>query len=230
MKKYLNILFICALAIFIGGSVAFAQTTNSNPKNTPPNLTPAQKEMMKVALEKAKAEAKLMKEQGKFGFEQQREVAKQKIENLKVQIKTEKDTAKAKIAETRIASREQALQKFDVAIEKFNTSKEKIKAKIEQLKSNGITGVAANNQIAVADGRIIEARAKIAEINTLLVESTNELSTENRTKIKQLSQDIQDIIRNAYQILGEATTALRTEVQNKLSTTKAIPPTEETKQ
>lgn len=162
----------------------------------------------------------IQREQIKAEIEKIREEAKQKIEALREKIRSEKNKIKAKISEARIIGREQALQRFDFAIEKLNALKDNVKAKITKLEAQGINVEKAKEQVVIAETKVVEAKIKVAEASTLLSASVNELTKENKAKLKKLTQETQALIKDAHQALNEAIKFLKSEIKNRIETTK----------
>jgi DNA repair exonuclease SbcCD ATPase subunit len=232
MKKYLNVFLILVLVFLISTSVAFAIATPS--KNDKAMNLKEKSETEKMDL-KNKIQAN--KEEVKAEIEKTREEAKTKIEALKTKIQSEKDKKKAKISEDRILGREKALERFDKIINKLNTLKESVNSKITKLEARGINTDTAKKEVATVEAKIIEAKGKVAEISKILSESTNQLSKENKTKIRQLAQETQALLREVHQSLIKAIKYLRDTLKNKpaeedtdttddiTNTTETTPPT-----
>ena len=120
MKKYLSVFFVCLLAIFLGASLAFAETSDDSEKSAKndklkevKNEMKSEREELKNEIEQIREEAKSEKEQIKTQIEQAREEAKIKMEALREKLKTEKSKVKAKAMEARITGREEVLKKMD---------------------------------------------------------------------------------------------------------------------
>jgi len=203
MKKYLSILFVCALVLSFGTSYVFAQTdgsaTNLLDTNSAKNTIQAEKDKIRSSVEQIRTEAK------------------QNIENLKLKIQTGKNKVKMQTAIERITGREDVLQKFDTAIEKLSTLKDNINTKITKLEAQDLNTDTAKAEVAIADEKITEAKGKMADMSTLLSTSANELSKDDKTTLKQLAEDVQNLVKDAHLALNEAVSSLKDELQNKIN-------------
>ena len=145
-----------------------------------------------------------------------REEMKQKIEGLRAKIKDERDTAKARIKEVRITGRENSLQRFDFALERIINLKERINNQIIKLKEKGINVTNAKNFLEIANTKLDGAEEKITEINKLLTASIDELTLENKTKLRTLAMETQTLLKDAHLALNDSIKSLKDEVKVKL--------------
>jgi len=70
--------------------------------------------------------------------------------------------------------------------------------------------------VATAELKIEEARVKVAEANALLAASIDELTEEDRTKLRTLAQETQGLLREAHLALRDSIKALREAVKAKI--------------
>ena len=187
MKKYLVLFIVLLMALSVNAGAVRAQS------------------------ERDEARAQ-MKER----IETMRTEAKQKMKDLRAKIKEEKDAAKAEIKELRITGRERALVRFDVIVARINNLRNKIDARILKLGAKGLDTAEAKGFLATADAKLGDTKAKIAEMNTLLSASIDELSKENKTKLVTLAQDTQKLIREAHLALGDAVKSLKDAAKKKV--------------
>ena len=174
-----------------------------------------------TTINNVKEEIKTEKEKIKNQIEKIREETKQKIDDLKTKILSEKNKIKAKIEEKRITGREDALKRFDIAITKLDTLKNNVNEKITKFDTQEINTEKAKAQILIADEKIAEIKTKVSEASTLLSLSLNELTKENKTKLKQLTKDTQTLVKEAHLALNEAVKSLKEELKNKVETVKS---------
>lgn len=139
----------------------------------------------------------------------QREAAKQKLAVLKEQIKKEKNDVQVKIKMVRVAGRENALARLDAAVLRITNLKVKVVAEIAKLEAKGVDVSSAKNSVATAETKLTAANEKIAEINTLLSASINELVKGDKTKLRTLGQDTETLIKDAHLALIDAIKSLK---------------------
>jgi hypothetical protein len=213
MKKYISLLALLAIVLLPGTQILLANEQESGDDSR--EGTP------KIEF-KGEREEERDQIRANFGLriETMRDKAKQEMEDLRTKIGEEKDEAKAKIKELRISGRENALGRFDQAVERMTALKERVNAKIADLEVKGVVVVDAKNFVATAETKLTDAKSKIAEINALLVVSIDELTLENKTKLRTLAQDAQTLIVAAHQALKDAVKSLRASVQVKMEAEK----------
>ena len=148
------------------------------------------------------------------------------MENLRESIKEEKDKVKAQVKENRIIGRENALMVFDNVIARLNLLKERVSAQIAKLEAKGVDTIEAESLTAEAETKLDAAKVKIIEINTLLAASTDEISAENKTKLKTLRDETQVLIKDARNALKDAIKSLRDAVKAKREAMKQAETTE----
>lgn len=171
-------------------------------------------------------EKEAKREEIKKQIETIREEAKTKMEALRESIKNEKDVEKAKIKELRINGRENALQRFDAAVIRISDLKDRVNTQITKLEAKGINVTNAKVFVATAETKLTNAKNKIAEINALLALSINELTPENKTKLRTLAQETQTLIVEAHGALGDAIKSLKEEIKAMLEDLKNATRTE----
>lgn len=245
MKKYLSLFLFLAMIITLGaqtaqaeedGTVSGTMTADIEQKtdaSVESALTPLQKKLKAEAELKArlKIQAELKDKRGEVKNEIKekidevrdniktlREEAKDKMELLRESLKSEKDKAKLRTMEARIVSREKALERFDKVVEKLTGLKDRINAQIVKLVAQGtIMDVEiAKNDLINAQVKIDAAKVKITEANILLSASIDELSTENKAKLKTLAKEIQGLIREANSALNDAVKSLKEALKIKM--------------
>ncbi|MEK7539071.1 MAG: hypothetical protein AAB595_00295 [Patescibacteria group bacterium] len=228
MKKYLGLSTI----LFIVLAMAFVININATraEDNASSNISTGTKIKTQADLKKTIEISE--REKVKKQIEVAREEAKQKMEILKEKIKEEKNTAKAKIKETRITGRENALKRFDVAVERITGLKDKIVARISALELKEIDVTSAESFIATVETKLNATKAKIIEANVLLATSINELTLENKTKLRTLTQEIQTLLRETHDALKDSVKALREAIKVKMEAKTKVEtsPTTETNQ
>ena len=101
-------------------------------------------------------------------------------------------------------------------IELLRLVKEKINALIAKFELKGVVTVDAKAFVATAEIKLNDAKKKIVEINVLLAASINELTLENKTKLRTLAQETQTLIIEAHSALKEAVKSLKTEIKIKM--------------
>ncbi len=167
------------------------------------NMTEEEREAMKEKAEAAREALKEKREALKLKAEKLREEAKTKMENLKAKIK---DAAGLK----RYEGRENALHRFDEQVEKVMKLRDRVNGKISEFEAKGLEVSEAKTHVATADVKLEEAKTKIAEMNSLLGTSANELTAENKTKLSGLAKDAGKLLKEAYQELNMAVKILKT--------------------
>ena len=181
----------------------------------------AAKEEVKLKKEEMQAEFKLKREALKNENDARREEIKQKMEDLREKIKEEKDTIKAKIKEERITGREKDLERFEAAVERMNNIKDRVNDYIIKLEAKGVDVANAKNFVATAETKLNAAVVKITEANTLLSASIDELTSEDKTKLRTLAQETQTLIKEAHQALNDAIKSLKEALKAKIEADKA---------
>ena len=141
--------------------------------------------------------------------ETMRDQARAKMDALRAQIKKERDSKKAKIEELRITGREKALERFDKVVARLTELKDKVDATITKFEAKGLAVTDAQASVATFETKLTAAEAKLVEINTLLAGSTNQLSMDDKTKLRTLVKDTQTLIVEAHQALKDAVKSLR---------------------
>lgn len=219
MKKYLSLSIVLLLTFVV--NIPTIRAENEQEK------TEDESSKIKTELGQKKDEIRVEMNQK---IEIIRKEAKQKMEDLKVKIKGEKDEVKAKIKEVRITGRENTLKKFDATIEKINNLKERVNAQITKFEAKGVDVANAKSFATTAETKLIDAKNKIAEINTLLVASVNELSKTSKAKLKILTKDTQTLIVEVNKALKDATKSLKNATKSKIETEKNNKNTEDSNQ
>jgi phosphoribosylformylglycinamidine (FGAM) synthase-like enzyme len=223
MKKYLGLLTVLALAFFIGTTVVLAEdNTGSNDKNDDSNSTLVKDDSEKNDDDSAstpggtlRKEMETRREEAKNKIETLREEAREKMKALREGLKNEKDKAKAKIKEIRIASREKVLTRFDEAVKHLTALKERVGTQITNLGAKGVDTVAAKAFVVVAETNLETINTKITTASDLMAKSTNALTAEEKTTLKTLATDIQNLIKATRQSLGDAVKSLKENVKIK---------------
>ncbi|HTE48523.1 MAG TPA: hypothetical protein VK675_01285 [Candidatus Paceibacterota bacterium] len=190
MKKYISsliaMLIIFAMAVSLDGVIASAEDSGNANSNTA-----------------------IVDANGSSVTKSQREAAKQKLAVLKEQIKKEKNDVQVKIKMVRVAGRENALARLDAAVLRITNLKVKVVAEIAKLEAKGVDVSSAKNSVATAETKLTAANEKIAEINTLLSASINELVKGDKTKLRTLGQDTETLIKDAHLALIDAIKSLK---------------------
>ncbi len=148
--------------------------------------------------------------------ETRREEVKNKLDTLKAKIGEEKDAAKAKIKEARVMGREQALERFDVALARMTGLKDKINTVIDKLSAKGVATTTAEGLTATAETKLGVITDKVAQIDALLTGSIDQLTPEDKTKLRTLAQETQTLIKEVHATLIDAIKSLKDEVKAKI--------------
>ena len=159
--------------------------------------------------EEAKQRIQILKEDIRNQIKSAREQAKQKMEDLKIKIREEKDKIKSEREQTRIDIRERALERFDKIVEKITNLKDRVNSQIVKFEARGVDVVNAKDFVVTAETKLNEAEAKIAEINVLLSASVGQLTAEEKTTLRTLTQDTQTLVKEAHQALIDAIKSLK---------------------
>ena len=214
MKKYLS-LFVILSVTFVWG-INTSKANDGLPYNYSP-LSPKNSDISGVTVEE---QAKL----DKFTAEikTKRDEAQQNLDALKTNIKKDKNKVQANIKEIRLTAREKALENFDTSITRISDLENKVNAQIIKLETKGVVTTDAKTFLATAETETTEAKSKIAEIDTLLTTSINELTAENKAKLKILSQDTQTLIQKAHQAINSTIESLKDATKVKQDAEKAI--------
>jgi F0F1-type ATP synthase membrane subunit b/b' len=143
-----------------------------------------------------------------------------KMEGLKEKIKTEKNKVTAKIKEERLKSREQALARFDVAIERVTTFENRVNVQMDKVAELGIDTTLAQTHVNTAHTKLEEAKTKVLEIHTMLAASTDEIKGDNKTKLKTMVTDTENLLKDSYKTLNDAVKALKDSVKAQRATSE----------
>lgn len=146
--------------------------------------------------------------------------AASKMDALKAKIKTETNKATAKIKEERLKSREQALIRFDIAIERVATFEGRVNVQMDKVAELGIDTTLAQTHVNTAHTKLEEAKTKVLEIHTMLAASTDEIKGENKTKLKTMITDAENLLKDSYKTLNDAVKALKDSVKAKRATSE----------
>lgn len=162
-----------------------------------------------------KKEMEVKREKMKEEIQVVREETKQKIEDLRAKIKEEKDVAKAKIKEARVVGREKVLERFNVAIERMNILKDRVVDNIAKFEAKGVNVTEAKSFIIIIETKLTGVKTKITEANALLSVSIDELTKEDKIKLRTLAQDAQTLMKEAHQAINNAIKSLKESVKLK---------------
>ncbi|MEI7810185.1 MAG: hypothetical protein WCI41_01355 [bacterium] len=139
-----------------------------------------------------------------------RETAKQKMSDLKVKMQLLKDKNKLKIQQDTIAKREQILEKIDNAIMKVDGLKDKVAAEVLKLGLKGVVIPDSTKDLSSqAESKLTQANGNVAEINTILSNSTSELSKDDKITVASLISDTQALIKDSQQALNDEISILK---------------------
>lgn len=224
-KKYLSFTMILVMALSVGVFYANAEDSNGTPEATTTSYTPSvkekreaiktEREAVRNEIESKKNELATKREEVKNKIEAIRETSKTKMEQMREALKLEKDKVKAKIKEDRINNREQALKRFDNAIETISKNKERTNAHIVKVKALGVDTTSAETTLATVDLKLTEAKSKVAEMNTLLSTSVNEINKEQKDKLRTLTKETQTLIKDAHNSIKNAVKSLKDAIKAK---------------
>lgn len=229
MKKYLALFVIFLMVFVLGNKIARAEDGNSASSGDSKietsgednnGINDSKDQDVKIKRDAIKQEFGAKREEIKNQIEATREEAKTKMEALRENIKNEKDSVKAKIKENRIVGREKAMERFDGAVARVNSLKERINTQIAKFETKGLDVTEAKATVATVDTNLDNAKTKIAEINTILAASVDQLSPENKTKISTLTQEIQALLVESQKSLKSAVKSLRDSMKSVLGDIK----------
>ena len=116
----------------------------------------------------------------------------------------------------RIVGREKALERFDNAVERISEWQIKVEAKIAELEAKGVAVATAKDFLATSETKLTAAENKIVEINAVLAVSIDELTAENKTKLRTLAEETQTLVVEAHKALRDAIKSLKDEVRIKI--------------
>ncbi|KKP75488.1 MAG: hypothetical protein UR72_C0005G0005 [Parcubacteria group bacterium GW2011_GWC1_35_21] len=165
-------------------------------------------------------ELKAKREAAREALGAKREEVKEEIEKKREEIKLKREEIKTEI-EIKREELKQKMRVFDNVIARLNLLKEKVSAQIIKLEAKGVDTIEAESLTAEAETKLDAAKAKIIEINALLAVSTNEISAENKTKLKTLRDETQVLIKDARNALKDAIKSLRDAVKAKREAMKS---------
>ncbi|HEV7702523.1 MAG TPA: hypothetical protein VGO63_03740 [Candidatus Paceibacterota bacterium] len=227
MKKYLSLVIVFVLIFVVGAKMTRAENGPSANAGARTDVkaqlhlgdTEKIKEFRKEQEGKRmelKAEMETNRAEWKAKIEAMRSDAKGKFEALRTGIMAEKDAAKAKIKEARLSIREKALERFGGAITRITGLKDRINTRISELEVKGVNVADAKAFMATAQAKLDAADEKTAEINAFLAVSIDQLSAENKAKLKTLAADTQTLLKEAHAALKDAIKSLKENVKIKL--------------
>ena len=158
---------------------------------------------------------------------EKREALKVKAEKLREEAKTKMENLRAKIKDAaglkRYEGRENALHRFDEQVEKITKLRDRVNGKVVEFEAKGIDVGEAKTNVATADVKTEEAKAKIAEMNSLLGTSATELTKENKTKLNTLAKEAGTLLKDAYRELNMAVKTLKEAVSASSTSTETTP-------
>lgn len=184
-------------------------------------------EEAKQERERIREEMQVRREEVKAEAERTREEARQRIEALKTEIKTEKDQVKAKIMENRIVGREKALERFDTAIVRITEMKDRVNVFIDKLAEKDLGVPVAEDLVLKAEEKLAEANTKIDAASAILAASIDQLTEEDKTKLRTLAQETQTLLKEAHQYLIDAVKSLKDTLKAQKETTDTEEETDE---
>ncbi|KKR43282.1 MAG: hypothetical protein UT78_C0005G0006 [Candidatus Nomurabacteria bacterium GW2011_GWF2_40_12] len=205
MKKYISLFVVLSMMLVVSTGVARAENDNNGARLGELKL----KAEVKGDRDEVRAEMRLQ-------IETTREEAKQKMETLRERVKEETDKVKARVKEMRIVGREKALERFDNAVERISEWQIKVEAKIAELEAKGVAVATAKDFLATSETKLTAAENKIVEINAVLAVSIDELTAENKTKLRTLAEETQTLVVEAHKALRDAIKSLKDEVRIKI--------------
>lgn len=218
MNKYKILTFVFVLMFSLSSSNAFAQTgtptTTRNEIRTIRENIENEREETREAIKEKRDEIKDLREEKKEEIKNLREEGKKKLELLKENIKLEKDKAKAKIQEQRINNRIESLERFDKMIENISKNKSRVSEQITKANTLGVDTTSIQTELNKVDGKLAEVKNKVVEMNTLLSKSVNQLTTEEKAKLKTLNKEAQDGIKEAHNYIKNSVKLLKDTMRN----------------
>ncbi len=181
--------------------------------------------------EALKQEMEQKREQAQKDFEQKRETMKQareaireeeksKIDALKTDIQNEKDATKAKIKEDRVTSRAQAFDRFTKMEDNLVNLKDRVNAQIISIDAKGIDTTKAKTLIATVETNLTNIKTKITTAGAIMTVSIDAITTENKTTLKTLTEDIQKLINDTHKALNATVKLLKDAVKTKMEADK----------
>lgn len=222
MKKYTNLFFISILVFSVLGFYRTSQAVEGpnnyravqgqEVKNVNDGFK-AKREEVRKELEIKREEIKEKRAEIANEIKVRREEMKQKMETLREGLKQEKDQVKAKIKEARIEIREKALGIFDNIADRLSIAIEKVNTHITNLKAKGVDTTKAEEYVDIAEKKLDEAKTKITEVNGLLATSLDQLTAEDKAKIKTLKDEIQALYKETREALRSAVNSLKEAVK-----------------
>ncbi|MDP9249520.1 MAG: hypothetical protein M3M85_03380 [bacterium] len=208
MKKYLSFFAVLAMLLLVGAPAVSAVDGESDAVEN------------KKKGEEVRKEWQNTREALKKGIEVRKEEAKKKIEALREGLKTEKDALVKKVKEARISGREKALERFDAAVTKMTALKDRVSAQVTKLEAKEIDTEEAGASLVIAETKLSEAKSKIADATALLGVSLDQLTAEEKTKLRTLAQEIQSLLKETRTSLGDAIKSLKEAVKTKIEAAK----------
>jgi hypothetical protein len=216
-KKYLNIVLVVALALIINNQ-AFAEEskTDEGTVGTPTTI---------------RQEIEQEKEAYKTERDAIRDEARTKIEALKAKVSAEKNKAKATLWSARMASREKVLNGFEKAMGNIiDNNLNRVKEYTTKLEGMGIDTTMAKTYTATAETKLAEAKTKIGEAYTLIsnLSVEKDLALADKTKLKTLSMEIQQLLKDSRNSLNMAVKSLKEGLKAKREEMKTSVNTDDT--
>lgn len=219
-KKYLSLSIIVITALNLGVVQVNAENgADDQIQNTTTTINVAPtREPYKENREELKIKRDNIKnniEQKKIEIKTNREETKNRMEDLREKLKSQKDKALVKIAEQRLLGREQALERFEKILETMSNNKNKIALQIPKVKELGLDTTKVEADLTLVDAKIIEAKNKVGEMSTILTTSTNQITKEQKDKLRTLAKDTQTLIKDAHNLIRESAKDLKELVKTK---------------
>lgn len=227
MKKYIGLFVVLVVALSVGATVKAEDNASSNipvPVKTIDGkrvypVEGGENEMRGAVMgnpDMVRKEMEMKREKMQEEIKMIRDASVEKMKSLREEIKKEKDAMKKKTKEARVAGREQALERFTVAVERMNSLKDRVNENIVKFEVKGVDVTDAKKFVATIETKLSEVKAKVVEANTLLSTSIEQLTKEQKTKLRTLAQEAQTLMKEAHQALNAAIKSLKDNMKEKM--------------
>ena|SRR3989344_8657134 len=210
MKKYLSLFVVVALALVVGVSVAGAEDAAKElPKKPATTVRESPSRPSLGALREMKDKRTAFREEMKTKRENFVNKLKTERDAFKTEVKTRKEEFKKLNAERKRdfcgKAKEMVSRKFEIAITELEKFQSRVGEVIAKLKTDGKDTTLAQEALDLSKSKLVDAKAKLAEVKTLVPEGGCEnMTPEIFEKIKLGAREAKDLLKESRESLRQA--------------------------
>src|SRR3989344_3182836 len=212
MKKYLGLFIVLVMVFSVSTVIRAEDDASSDDSSASKSLKSTERANVQAGL-KEKREMKDKRNEGRIMIDQKRKDFKKEMEvkreKMKEEIQVVREETKQKIEDLRAKNKEEK----DVA--KAKIKEERVVGNIAKFEAKGVNVTEAKSFIIIIETKLTGVKTKITEANALLSVSIDELTKEDKIKLRTLAQDAQTLMKEAHQAINNAIKSLKESVKLK---------------